>query len=306
MTPPVASVLDRSGRRLSPRKGVSRCFLAGAFGFLLGGFFSGAAAQEEMTLNELDLIYQRTVVEHTAALLAMESVESEFTRALLRLSTATEAGEEAEANLAYAEIQDIADRRRYTQRQLEERADSLREARGRLIDSSALHLGELLARGDTTTDPVTRGEIGSQIENTRLQLATLRGAEEPQVTLEPLPDYTKESRDGPTELRAKAGLLEFAANQYEEQHAYFERQLEALRRDQSLLRRSRDFFADRVRFDDRPPGGTPGTRTDVPPEETFEERIQLLVNLQETLTGWIQDIRVRAADLRRQAGGQWA
>jgi hypothetical protein len=96
-----------------------------------------------------------------------------------------------------------------------------------------------------------------------------------------------------------------AANRYEEQNAFLTRRLEGLRREQTLIRRSRDFYADRVRFGDRPPGGSREPRTE-PPSQDYEERITELEALQQEINESIQILRIRAADLRRLAGGEWA
>ena len=107
------------------------------------------------------------------------------------------------------------------------------------------------------------------------------------------------------------------------QLAFNEVQLEGLRREQNLSRRSQDFLADRRRFDDQPaPVGPPGRpdraqdQAQLPPGAdslgvewgslTVEEKIQALENLQEEITQRIQTIRVRAGILRRLAGGEWA
>jgi hypothetical protein len=145
------------------------------------------------------------------------------------------------------------------------------------------------------------------------------------VTLEPEPDINIEPRDGPERLRQKATLLEFTATQYSEQFAYNERQLEGLRRDQALLRRSGDFLADFTRFDDPTlPVGTPTNRNvalrnqeDLPLAAdssrvsgaplTLEQRIEALEALQEEITERIQNVLTRAQIFRRRAGGgEWA
>jgi hypothetical protein len=137
-------------------------------------------------------------------------------------------------------------------------------------------------------------------------MGRLRTLPEPEITLEPLPEISIEPRDGPNELRLKAGRLEFAATRYEQQQAYFTQQLEDLRRDQRLFQIYRDFRADRERFGDRPPVGGTGTRN-VPPPEQLQQQIDALELLQEELDQRIQTIRTRAADFRRRAGGgEWA
>jgi hypothetical protein len=91
-----------------------------------------------------------------------------------------------------------------------------------------------------------------------------------------------------------------------------------------LLRRSEDFLADFARFDDPTlPVGLPGARSVSNPGQitpppgadsiraegrplTLEERIQALEFLQDEIARRIDNIRIRAATLRRLAGGEWA
>jgi len=295
------------------RQGFGPSFLGGGLRILFLAFLLAsvgvpfsAAAQEDSPRTLLRDEYEIADLDYQSAFRALEVQETRFTEASQRLNNAIDSGDDAAANVAYGDILRIRGERLQAQRRVEETAESLRETKRRLLEATALYLEELLSQADTATNPVAQRDIAGLIPDIRNQIATLQNAVDPPVTVEPLPEMNVERRDGPTELRAKAGILEFAANQYEEQHAYFQGQLEDLRRDQSLLRRSRDFLDGVGRFDDtRVPVGPPETRSDRPPE-TFEEKIQALETLQEEITRWIQNIRVRAADLRRLAGGQWA
>jgi len=207
---------------------------------------------------------------------------------------------------------------------VEETADSLRTTRERVLDATARFLEELLAQADTATNPVDQRALAAVVVDTGNRLAELRSLEDPPVTLEPEPDIFAEPRDSPSELRAKANILDLRALQYEEQHAYYDRMLGGLLRDQNLFRRSGDFLADRARFDNTPvPVGAPGSRTTTPPDQvptpagvdslgveggvlTLEQRIEALETLKEEIIQRIETIRVRAQTLRRMAGGVWA
>ena len=267
---------------------------------------SSAATQENPPRTLLREEYEIADLDYESAYRAAQVQETRFNEASQRLTNAMGRGDDAAANAAYGDILLIRGERIQAQRRVEETAEVLREAKRKLLEATALFLEELLAQADTVTDPLTEREIAGLMPDVLNQIATLRNTPDPLVIPEPFPELNAEAYDGPTELRTKAGILEYAANQYEEQQAYFQGQLEGLRRDQNLLRRSRDFLDGVGRFDDtRVPVGAPGTRTDRPPE-TFEERIQTLEALQEELTEGILLLRVRAADLRRLAGGQWA
>ncbi|MCJ7629201.1 MAG: hypothetical protein MUO50_12545 [Longimicrobiales bacterium] len=291
---------------------------------LLAGPFSGAAGQVALTLPELDGLYRSAVSEYDAAFQRLEVLSSQQDRADRDFAAALSAGNEAETNRAYGEILRIGPQRRQAARRVEDKAQELIMARERLLDANAQYLTELLIQAAAASDPMEQRVLATSVADTRNRITELRNLEDPQVTLEPVPDINAEPRDGPAELRNKATILDLTAGQYEEQHAYYQRQLEGLRRDQSLLRRSGDFLADFARFDDPTvPVGPPGNRTvptagQVPPPPgadslgveggflTLEQRISALVVLQEELNQRIETIRVRANDLRRLAGGEWA
>jgi hypothetical protein len=264
------------------------------------------------------------VLGYEEAFEVLKVLTSQFDRASQDLNNAIAADDEAAMNRAYAETLRIVRRRRQARRRVEDKVEDLREARGQLLDATALFLEELLAQGDTASDPVDQRALATFVTDTGNRITELRSSEDPPVTLDPMPDINAEPRDGPAELRAKATILEVTANQYEEQYAYYGSQLEGLRRDQSLLRRSGDFLADFARFDDPTlPVGPPGART-VPPLGqlqpppgadslgveggflTLEQRIQALEVLQEEIIQGIRTIRLRAQTLRRLAGGEWA
>lgn len=270
------------------------------------GYPTGARAQEqEPSRILLRDEYENAKQEYEAAFGALEIQETRFSDAMQRLAEAQEAGDDAAVTAAFAETQRIAKERRQAIWRVEDTAEVLSTARQRLLEATRSYLEELLAQADTVTDPVAARELAGLMPDIENQITTLREEEDPPVTPEPLPEINAERNDSPVELRNKAGILEFAANQYEEQNAFLSRRLDGLRQEQSLLRRSRDFYADRVRFGDRPPGGTRDPRTE-PPSQNYEERILELEALREEITESIQILRVRAADLRRLAGGEWA
>jgi hypothetical protein len=291
---------------------------------LLAGPFSGAAGQVALTLPEFDGLYRSAVSEYDAAFQALEVLSSQQDRADRDFAAALAAGNEAARNRAYGEIWRLGPQRRQAARRVEDKAQELIMARERLLDANAQYLTDLLTQAAAASDPMEQRALATFVADTRNRITELRNLEDPQVTLEPVPDINAEPRDGPAELRNKATILDLTAGQYEEQHAYYQRQLEGLRRDQSLLRRSGDFLADFARFDDPTvPVGPPGNRTvptagQVPPPLgadslgveggflTLEQRISALVVLQEELNQRIETIRVRANDLRRLAGGEWA
>lgn len=285
----------------------------------------GAWAQEELTLRELEAEYRVALADYEAAFQRFEILSDQFDAAQRAFSAATDAGDDAARTAAYEETIRVAGERRQAQRRVENEVLALREIRERLLNATAAQLGEFLVVADTATDPVTLTNLRVFMADTGNRLSELRDVEDPPITLEPEPDINIEPGDGPERLRQKAMLLEFTAAQYSEQSAYNDRQLEGLRRDQSLLRRSGDFLADFTRFDDPTvPVGAPGSREvtltgqDQPPPIvdslrtpgpplTVEQKISALEALQEEITERIQNVLNRARLLRRKAGGwEWA
>lgn len=291
----------------------------------LGGLLWPVEAQEEeLTIPELEGLYRSAMAGYEEAYQVLEVLTSRFDRASRDFAEAGAADDREAMNEAYAETVRIAPLRREAQRRVDVKIQELREARERLLSAHARHLEELLGQADTASDPVTQRELAAFVADTDTRIRELRSMEDPPGTLEPLAPINAEPRDGPAELRQKAALLEGTASQYQEQFAYNQEELEALRRDQNLLRRSDDFLADFRRFDDpslpvRPPGNRnvpPPDRVQRPPEAdslpseegflTLEERIERLELLQEEIRRRIETIQARAARLRDLAGGEWA
>lgn len=292
-------------------------------GLLLAGPMIDAAAQEVVTITELEGLYRKTLADYEGAFALLEVLTSQFDRASQDLTTALAAGDEAGKNRAYAETLRIAPLRRQAQRRVEEKVAELRDARDRLLATTADQLEGYLAVADTAADPENQRALFTFISNTETRLRELRNLEDPPINLEPVQDINVEPRDGPTELRAKATILDFTATQFEGQQVYYAQQLQGLRRDQNLLRRSGDFLADFNRFDDPSVPVTTGTRAVPQPGQvqpppgadslgvaggflTLEQRIKALEVLQDEIAQRIQAIRVRAETLRRLAGGEWA
>ncbi len=299
--------LPGRGRKANNRTGQGSRPISILFGLTLGALLpQQAVPQEETSLEVADLRHRSATDLYNSAVRDLEAYEAQFTQVSQTLDEAIAAGDDEAALDAYARVRQVAGLRRRAQRQVEERAEELREARRMLLEANRTYLQDLLDQARTVEDPVQREALASLIEGTSLEIGRLRTLPEPEITLEVLPEINIEARDGPIELRLKAGRLEFAATKAEEQQTYFSRQLEDLRRDQRLFQISRDFLADRERFGDRPPVGGAGARN-VPPPEQLEQQIEELELLQEELAQRIQIIRNRAADFRRRAGGgEWA
>jgi len=288
------------------------------------GTFLPSAAQEVLSVPELDAAYRVAESYYELAFRQLENLSARFERVSSALSAAITEGDEAEQADLYIEQFDIGQELRGEQRRVSEKAQELRDARAAYLDGLAVELEHAMELAAVTTDSTARAALQNTVGNTRSKMEELYEMEDPPETLEPLPEMNAEPRDGPVELRYKADVLELRATMYEEQRAYNDRRLESLRRDQRLLRMADDFVAGINLFDDATsPVRAGASRNDPPPDAaragaaadslaaegvplTLEQRIAGLELLQEAITEAIQTIRVRAVTLRRLAGGEWA
>lgn len=278
-----------------------------------------ALGQEALTIPELEGLYRSALAGYEEAFEVLEVLTSQSDRAYQEFTAAQAAGDEQAINRAYERTLVLGPELRLAEERVEEKAQELRDARDRLLGGHAAHLEELLAEETAATNPDSIRELGVFIRDTSRRMQELRDLEDPPVTLPPLAPIDAEPRDGPEQLRAKAGLLERTATQYESMFAYNQERLVAYRRDEALLRRAEDALADNTRFGDqvlpvRTPARPGQAETPIVADTTgvggvpltLEERIEALEAVQGAITERIQIIRVRAQNLRRLAGGEWA
>jgi hypothetical protein len=280
-------------------------------------------AQVLQPVVELEQEYQAAIEQHEAALSLWGVREREFNTALEELNDATEAGDEARADAAFTEIQRLGPILTELRNRVENLTQGVRDARDALISARVLELEGLVARIDSITTPQDSLDLAIEMEDTRLRIEALRSAEDPPEALEPEPDITASRTDTPAQLRGKANVLDRRADQREAQLVAYGRRLEELRNQQSLERRSRDFLAGVTRYDAATlpvagrevrnrQAGDPGQALVVDTlgggvvPLTLEERIETLLLVQAQLEEQIQQIRGRAQNLRRLAGGVWA
>jgi hypothetical protein len=299
--------------------------MAATLGVLLFAFpATEAGGQVGESREVLDLRYREAQSRYEAEIQLLEALSTQFDLASREFSAARVAGDEAAQNRAYQETLRISTQKTMAQRRVEEAVQNLREARENLLGAYAFYLDSLLTVAETTTNPVEQQTLARFVESAENMVSRLIAEEDPPVTLEPEPDLNAEPRDSPEQLRRKAAILEFHANQYEAQMAYNADRLERLRWEQSLLKRSNDFMADFRRFDESRPGvSSAAARTDpvtgqtIPPPGadtlgaegpplTLAQRIEALEALQEEIGQRILAVRGRAQLLIRLAGGEWA
>jgi hypothetical protein len=305
--------------RMSPFR-LHALLLAGAvvgLGFLLPG--EAALGQEELTIPELEDLYRSAEAGYQEAFGVLEVLTSRSDRAYQEFTAARLAGDEQAMDRAYESQMVLGPQLRQASDRVEEKARELSAALDRLLEAHARYLTELIAADSMATDPDSIRELGIFMRDTSRRIQELRDREDPPVTLPPLALVDAEPRDTPARLRQKAAFLERSVTQYESLFAYNQERLDAYRRDQALIRRAEDVLADNTRFGDLVlPVRTPARSGQADPPVaadttgvagaplTLEERIEVLEAVQGDIEERIQTIRVRAENLRRLAGGEWA
>lgn len=288
---------------------------------LLGAGPVPGGAQEEPTLEELELEYRSALSAYEAARRAREAREIRFDRALEAADSARASGNTDELDRAFAEAQREARELGALDRRVEETAEQLREARQVLLEALQDRLEALLEEVDSARDPEEREELAAILVDINNRYLELQATEDPPVEPEAMEEITITPRDTPANLRRKADLLDFQGDQYEAQIAEIDRRMERLEAAQRTNRAVQAFVADIERYDDNrlpvvPPGARNMGTTD--PEEsapagdsvaspdrpmTLEERIQSLQVLRDRLVTYLEQVRDKAERFRREAGG---
>ncbi len=277
--------------------------------------------QEAPNIQALESEYLAARAEYEAAFLALEALESRYSQALDEFDAARASDDETRANRAFTAVQQLGAERRAQDRRVEEKAQNLRDARSRLLEALGTRLEGLIQEVDAATDPEDRRQLALILADRNNRYLELRGEEDPETTLEPMPDLVISPSDSPRDILRKAGTLDFRAEQYQARLTDVERRLEELRRDQRRARAVQDFVAGLERYDDtRLPVVPPSTRAVDPSDPgqvpagadtlgvearplTLEERIENLELLGREMEERLQQIRDKANRFRRLAGG---
>lgn len=280
-------------------------------------------AGAQRPIVDLEQEYQAAEAAHEAALGLLAVRQRAFNEALSELSAADAAGDQDQKEAAFTEIHRLNPILQEQEARVAQTAQTLREARASLLSGRLLELEGLLARTDSITTRDDSLALAVEIQDNRYRIQDLRLAADPPETLEAGSDITIEGRDTPDQIRGKAAFLDRRADQAELLLAEYGRQLADLQHELGLEQRSRDFLDGVARFDaatlpvaaaEVRPGqaagaGQPPVADTVEGQAvplTVEERIQSLVFLQGQLEERIQQLRAKAQNFRRQAGGEWA
>lgn len=290
-------------------------------GIFLAGVAGEAEAQEEPTLEELELEYVSAVNAYEAALSAREAREIRSNRLLAEVDSARAAGDDDRLDRALAAWEQEARELAALDRRVEATAERVRLARQALLEALEIRLEGLLAEVDSAGNPEEEQELGAILLDMRNRYLELRAQEDPPVEVEVAALPTISPRDTPADLRRKANLLDDRGDRYEALIADLDGRLESLRAAQRTSRAVEDFVAGIERYDDArlpvvPPGAggvsvndpeeAPPSSDSLGPRErpmTLEERIESLEFMRARLEEYLEQVRERAELFRREAGG---
>jgi len=279
----------------------------------------GATAQSTAgLLGERRLQYQGAVAVHDATQAALRVIDRRFNAALLEIENARRAGDDAERSRALSDAQvstaPLADARN----RVGVAADSLRTVRQALIEVLIVRQVELIELADAASSTQERRDFDNMLRVVSDELAARENDVENDVSLNAvvMPDIAIDPRDGPTELRGKAEILEVTAARVDTLIQSIDDEISQLERRRDMERSRRDFFAGTTRFGDlQPPTGTTGAADPTVQATdstavggrpvTLEQRIearrdyrQILLNQRDLLLLRARDFRAR---VRRQS-----
>ena len=115
---------------------------------------TAAHGQVAATRGELEALYEEAKGRYELSFRALERLSTQFDEASRAFAAARAAGDEEAQNQAYQDALRISGDKRLAQRQVEADVETLRTARGRLLEANAVYLDSLLTLAETTADPV--------------------------------------------------------------------------------------------------------------------------------------------------------
>ncbi|TVR63409.1 MAG: hypothetical protein EA422_09435 [Gemmatimonadales bacterium] len=240
------------------------------FSLLSGAFVPGggeALAQEPQVVAEA--AWSEALASYREILEARDAALRTHDILMDRQEEARRSGDDARARDAMRQVHDQGIRVMLLEQQLRMAADALQAAGRAYLAALEVREEELLDALGSAILPMTRTRLQSQIAELRQEYREVeRESGTPQVgELRPLPDVVVDRRDGPEELRGKAGLLENRAAEYDSVIAGLEREISTRERRLQLERGREDLMAGISRFDDAAltGGGIPRSGTEVRP-----------------------------------------
>ena len=274
---------------------------------------AGAQTTEER-LYERRLEYQAAQQAYEAAESALTVVEAQFGRALNAVDVARRANDQSGLERALADALTRSVPVSNQRQAVESAGETFRDARQGLINILIVRQQELLSDFDVAPTRADRDAIDALLRDLSLELERLEAAAEAALTLGPIamPNVAFDNRDGPSELRFKAEILERAAADIDTVVVDLEAQIAGLRDRLQRERSRRDFLGGVDRFGDRvdltvsgPPGVDPtGQASDSTAVGglpiSLEERVEALESGVEALIARRDELQLRARMFRER------
>ena len=274
------------------------------------------AAQAPVNLTQARLAYQAAELEAEAARLAFEARDHQWTEVMDSITASRDRGDDEMRATWFAQAETLAGARSAARERLEEQSRLVRDRGGRFATLLDQEIERLVQAADTASALSFRNinAIVGDLEVERDQLVRESTANVQDVALASI---SIDPIDGPDDILAKAELLEYRAQQADENILDIDNQLGTLRQRERFDRSRRDNLSELGRFDDnRLPVGPAGRGPDPDPvvsvapadsvavdwPRTLEDQIEGLERLRRDLVSFRDQLRARATSWRSVAG----
>lgn len=208
------------------------------------------AAQSEPV--EAEARYETALAAYRQVLEARDQALQQHDVLMDRQEDARRSGDEERAQEAMRRVHEQGVQVMLLDQQLRGVAAELQEAGQRYLAELDAREEELLDRIERTVLPGTRAALDRELSDVRARYREVeRESGSPTLgQLRPLPDVAIDRRDGPEELRGKAGILESRAVEYDSVIVDLEREIASRERRLQQERGREDLIAGISRFDD--------------------------------------------------------
>ena len=216
----------------------------------LPGLAAPVAAQSG--LEEAETRYERALTAYRQVLEARDQALQQHDILMDRQEDARRSGDEDRAQEAMRRVHEQGVQVMLLDQQLRGVAAELQEAGQRYLAELDAREEQLLDRIEETVLPGTRAALDRELSEVRARYREVeRESGSPTLgELRPLPDVAIDRRDGPEELRGKAGILESRAAEYDSVIVDLEREITSRERRLQQERGRQDLIAGISRFDD--------------------------------------------------------
>ncbi len=251
--------------------------------------------------------YRAAESAYNAALRARDLARDRLDAALDEATEARQSGDQARYERALAIYQDLG-------RELEQSNRELDDVAGRLAQARRSHLESVLDELDEVAEELAQVPEGRERDLLSRRFNLLMDEADDlyrpvEIDDDPFPEINIEPGDTRNEIRAKADLLDGRAARYDLLLLDIDAQIELLEQRQRHARMARDFGADLSRFGDlRVPVGRPDATSDNAEDligsEELSQRLEELQQSREFVIERRDIAMARAEEFRQRIGGE--